>query len=157
MILDLLKGFIPSIAAFWIGIAIAPILTHYLYKYRVWKKHGGKTALDGSAAVVFTELRAETETKTPRMGGILIWASVALTTIGIWIFAQFFPSDITTKLDFLTRNQTWIPLMTLLAGAVVGLLNDILDVTDPRGEKGIPLLTRLVFVLLISMFIGWWF
>ncbi len=155
--IDLLKVFIPAIAAFWVGIGTAPILTHYLYKYRIWKKHGGKTALDGTAAIVFTKLRAETETKTPRMGGILIWSSVAITTVGIWFLAQFLPHDLTTKLDFLTRSQTWIPLMTLLAGAFVGLLNDILDVTDPKGEKGIPLLTRLVFVSLLSLFIGWWF
>lgn len=157
MVIDLLKVFVPAIAAFWIGIGIAPILTHYLYKFRVWKKHGGKTALDGSAAVVFTELRAATETKTPRMGGILIWVSVAVTTFGLWILAQAIPHDITTKLDFLTRNQTWIPLMTLLAGAFVGLLNDILDVVDAKGEKGIPLPTRLLFVSVLSTFIGWWF
>lgn len=157
MVIDLLKVFIPAIAAFWIGIVIAPVLTHYLYKYKVWKKHGGKTALDGSAAVVFTGLRAETETKTPRMGGILIWASVAITTIGVWFLAQFAPDTITTKLDFLTRNQTWIPLMTMILGALVGLVNDILDVTDQKGEKGIPLSTRLIFVSLLSMFIGWWF
>ncbi|MBY0539019.1 hypothetical protein K2P56_01105 [Patescibacteria group bacterium] len=157
MILDLLKVFIPAVATFWIGIALAPILTHYLYKYKIWKKKPGKTAFDGTAAVVFGKLREETETKTPRMGGILIWASVAFTTFGLWLLAQFAPSDVTAKLDFLTRDQTWIPLTTLLLGAIVGLINDILDVTDPRGEKGIPLSTRLTFVATLSLFIGWWF
>lgn len=157
MIIDLLKVFAPAIAAFWIGIFTAPVLTHYLYKFKAWKKQGGKMALDGTAAVVFTRLRAETETKTPRMGGVLIWGSVIATTLGAWLLAYFFPSDITTKLDFLTRNQTWIPFTTLLLGSLVGLLNDILDITDPRGEKGIPILGRLLFVALLSCFIGWWF
>jgi len=156
-IADLLKVFLPAIAAFWIGIAIAPLLTHYLYKYKVWKKHGGKVALDGAPAKVFTELRAETETKTPRMGGILIWASVAITTVGAWLLAQFAPTEFTTKIDFLTRNQTWIPFTTLMLGALVGLVNDILDITDPKGEKGIPILGRLTFVAFLSLFIGWWF
>lgn len=154
---DLLKVFVPAIAAFWIGIAFAPLLSHYLYKYKVWKKHGGKIALDGAQAVVFTKLRADTETKTPRMGGILIWASVFITTVGIWLLAQLFPGDITEKMDFLTRNQTWIPFTTLILGALVGLLNDILDIVDPRGEKGIPIAGRLAFVALLSGFIGWWF
>jgi phospho-N-acetylmuramoyl-pentapeptide-transferase len=154
--IDLLKVFLPAAAAFWVGIAVAPLLTHYLYKYRVWKKHAGKTALDGKAAEVFAKLRSETETKTPRMGGILIWSSVAITTLGISLVASFFPNETTLKLDFLTRNQTWIPLMTLLAGAFVGFLNDLLDVTEPGG-KGISIGVRLAFVSLLSAFIGWWF
>lgn len=154
---DLLKVFLPAIAAFWIGIGVAPLLTHYLYKYKVWKKHGGKVALDGNAAVVFTGLRAETETKTPRMGGILIWLSVLITTVGAWLLAQFAPTEATTHIDFLTRNQTWIPFTTLLLGSLVGLVNDVLDVTDPKGEKGIPISVRLLFVAVLSALIGWWF
>lgn len=157
MVIDLLKVFVPAAAAFWIGIAIAPILTHYLYKYRVWKKSPGKLALDGKAAEVFGKLRQETETKTPRMGGILIWASVAITTLGLWLLGQFAPNEISTKLDFLTRNQTWIPLVVLLAGAFVGLINDYLDIKDAKGEKGIPIAVRLLFVAILSTFIGWWF
>jgi phospho-N-acetylmuramoyl-pentapeptide-transferase len=154
---DLLKVFLPAVAAFWIGIAFAPVLTHYLYKFKVWKKHGGKIALDGTAAKVFTGLRAETETKTPRMGGILIWSSVILTTAAAWALAHILPSDFSVKLDFFSRSQTWIPLTTLVLGALVGFVNDILDVTDPKGEKGIPISGRLLFVALLSLFIGWWF
>lgn len=157
MVIDLFKIFLPAIAAFWIGIAITPVLTHYLYKNRAWKKKAGKIALDGTQAVEFGKLRDEQETKTPRMGGIVIWASVAITTGGLWLLAQLFPNEITSKLDFLSRNQTWVPLFTLLAGSFVGLLNDVLDVVDTTGEKGIPLKIRLTFVVLISLFIGWWF
>jgi phospho-N-acetylmuramoyl-pentapeptide-transferase len=157
MVIDLFKIFLPAFGAFAIGIAITPALTHYLYKYRLWKKSAGKTALDGSAAVEFGKLRADTETKTPRMGGIVIWASVTIVTVGLWLLAKFFPGDLTQKLDFLSRNQTWLPLFTLLTGAFVGLLNDILDVTHESGERGIPLSARLGFVILLSTFIGWWF
>jgi len=157
VVIDLFKIFLPAIAAFWIGLAITPILTYYLYKNRAWKKKAGKIALDGTRAVEFGKLRDEHETKTPRMGGIVIWASVGITTIGLWLLAKFFPNEISTKLDFLSRNQTWIPLFTLLTGSFVGLINDILDVIDTTGEKGIPLKVRLLFVVVISLFIGWWF
>ncbi len=157
---DLIKVFIPATAAFAIGILFAPLLTHYLYKYRVWKKVKGKTALDGTPAVEFEKLRttihAGTETTTPRMGGILIWVSVTFVTVGMWMLAQFFPSPLTEKLDFLSRSQTWIPLFTLLAGAGMGFVNDLLDI-QPSGERGIRLRTRLLFVTLVSLFIGWWF
>ncbi len=156
----ILKIFIPAIAAFAVGILLAPLLTHYLYKYRVWKKTTKKTALDGTAAVEFEKLRTTihtgTETSTPRMGGILIWATVLIVTMSLWVLAQLVPIPLTQKLDFFSRSQTWVPLFALMAGALVGFVNDILDI-HPSGERGIRLRTRLLFVTLISGFIGWWF
>lgn len=153
---SLIKVFLPATASFAIGILLAPILTHYLYKYRVWKKTAHKTALDGSVAVEFGKLRNATETATPRMGGILIWLSVLIVTAGTWTLAHFTTSPTADKLDFLSRSQTWIPLFTLLTGAAMGFLNDVLDI-QPSGEKGIRLRTRILFVMLVSLFIGWWF
>ena len=153
---SIIKVFIPATAAFVVGILLAPLLTHYLYKHQVWKKRPSKTALDGTEAVEFAKLRNSTETSTPRMGGILVWATVVFVTLGIWVLAQVLPFPFVQKLDFFSRSQTWVPLFTLVAGALVGLVNDILDV-HPSGEKGIHLRTRILFVLLISGFIGWWF
>ena len=156
----IIKVFIPAAAAFAIGILFAPILTHYLYKHKIWKKTAGKVALDGSAATEFARLReevhADTETSTPRMGGVLIWGVVVFVTLGLWALAQVAPFPFIQRLDFFSRSQTWVPLFTLVAGALVGFANDILDV-HPSGERGIRLRTRLLFVLLISGFIGWWF
>ena len=133
---------------------------HRLPRHKVWKKVAIKTALDGTPAVEFERLRTTvhsgTETRTPRMGGILIWSTVVFVTLGIWILAQVAPLPFIQKLDFFSRSQTWVPLFTLIAGAVVGFVNDLLDI-HPSGEKGIRLRTRLLFVLLISGFIGWWF
>ena len=157
---DIIKVFIPATASFAVGILLAPLLTHYLYKYRVWKKVVGKTALDGSPAVEFEKLRttvhAGTETKTPRMGGILIWASATIVTVSIWLLARLTPLPLFEKLDFLSRSQTWIPLFALLAGALMGFINDLLDI-QPDGERGVGIRTRLLFVTLVSSFIGWWF
>lgn len=153
---NLIKVFIPATAAFITGILFAPLLTHYLYKFRVWKKVKGKTALDGSTAVEFEKLRTDTETSTPRMGGILIWVSVVFVTTGAWLLARVIPSPLTEKLDFLIRSQTWLPLFTLLAGAGMGFVNDLLDI-QPSGERGVRLRTRLLFVTLVALFIGWWF
>jgi phospho-N-acetylmuramoyl-pentapeptide-transferase len=157
MVLSLLKVFVPAFTAFVIGIAATPILTHYLYRYKAWKKRQGKTALDGAVALEFGKLRGEAETRTPRMGGIIIWASVAATMFLIFTAAHLFPASLIAKFAFFSRGQTWIPFTTLILGALIGLANDILDVTNPDGEKGIPLRWRLAFVSLLSFFIGWWF
>ncbi|MDD3531129.1 MAG: hypothetical protein PHV99_00850 [Candidatus Pacebacteria bacterium] len=157
---SIIKVFIPATASFAIGILFAPLLTHCLYKHKVWKKSVGKTALDGTPAVEFEKIRttahAGTETSTPRMGGILIWVTATFVTVGIWVLARLVPGPFFEKLDFLSRSQTWIPLFALLAGAFVGFVNDLLDIL-PSGERGLGLRTRLLFVTLVSTFIGWWF
>lgn len=159
---EVIKIFIPTAIAFIVGIAITPIVTYYLYKYKVWKKNATKIALDGTVAVEFGKLRgsgetrAGTETKTPRMGGIVIWGSVLLTVIILFILDLVLNGTVLDNLDFFSRAQTWIPLATFMIGAAIGFLNDFYDVTH-RGEQGIRLRTRLLLITLLSTMIGWWF
>ncbi|MDO8521934.1 MAG: hypothetical protein Q7S08_01455 [bacterium] len=155
MISDLVRVLVPATTAFVIGILATPILTHYLYKYRAWKKSPGKTALDGTQASEFYRLHEENEVRAPRMGGIVVWGSVVLTIIGIAIVARFVPSAEILKLDFLSRNQTWIPLAALIVGALAGLMDDMM-VIRPE-SRGMPLRLRLFIVVVLSAYIGWWF
>ena len=152
---DIVRVLVPAFASFVVGMSITPLLTHYLYKYKAWKKSPGKTALDGAPAHGFNQLHDVHEVRAPRMGGIVVWASVVITIIGIAVVARFIPDAAILKLDFLSRNQTWIPLATLLVGAIVGLIDD-LYVIRPGGE-GLRLSYRLLIVVLLSAFIGTWF
>jgi phospho-N-acetylmuramoyl-pentapeptide-transferase len=154
----LIKILFPAIISFCVGIAMTPTLTHYLYKYKVWKKVGGKTKMGGGEATVFNELKKVGETKTPRMGGIVVWGS-SLITIGIFslLGLQFSSTggDIEQMIqfNFLSRSQTWIPVALLMLGAAVGFLNDVYDVT---GKDGLRLSRRLAIIAAISGFVGWW-
>lgn len=154
---DTIRILLPAALSFSLGIAITPILTYYLYKFKAWKKRGGKIALDGKPAVEFERLHTETEVKTPRMGGIVIWASTAITILGIFLVSKISGIESVAAFDFLSRNQTWIPFSTLILGALVGLLNDLLDVVYETGERGIPLRVRLLFVSILAAFVGYWF
>lgn len=156
MTLDIIKVFVPALIAFALGILLTPILTHYLYKYKAWKKKGGKTALDGTDATEFNKLHKDTEQHTPRMGGIVIWASTLITILGVWFAASLSSSSVIEKLDFLSRDQTWVPLFALLVGSLVGLANDIRDVTT-HDARGISVGVRLTIIGTVSLFIGWWF
>ena len=127
MQIDLIKVILPSIVAFIVGIVTTPILAKYLYKYKAWKKKVKNVSLDGGGTPIFNSLHAEREVSTPRMGGIIIWSSVFITTIVFWGFAYFFDGTF-SKLDFLSRDQTWIPLFVLIFGALVGLADDILEI-----------------------------
>ena len=155
MISDLVRVLVPAATAFAIGIAATPILTHYLYKYKAWKKQPGKTALDGTQASEFYRLHEQSEVRAPRMGGIVVWGSVLLTIIGIAIVARFVPGAETLKLDFLSRNQTWIPLAALIIGALAGLIDDMMVIRP--NKDGMVLRLRLLIVVVLSSYIGWWF
>lgn len=152
---DVIKVLIPAVISFTVGIGITPVLTHYLYQFRVWKKTGGKKALDGNLASEFNRLHGAGETKTPRMGGIVIWASVLITITGISMLSHIWGTIDAVKLDFLSRDQTWIPLMTLIVGALIGFVSDLLDITE-KGE-GLSIGYRLSVIIVVSLFIGWWF
>ncbi len=146
---------VPGVIAFIVGILITPVLTHFLYKHHVWKKQGGKMAMGGHEAVEFNRLKGEHETKTPRMGGIVIWASVTITLFGAYLLSQLFPESILLQLDFLSRSQTLIPIASLLVGATIGFLNDFYDVQ--HGGKGLRLGVRLTLITLLAGGLGWWF
>lgn len=151
----IIKILLPAILAFSIGILITPLITHQLYKHRVWKKSGGKQTLYGTSATEFNRLKGEAETKTPRMGGIVIWGSVLLTVLAIATLSFLFPQTIFADLDFFSRSQTWIPLTVFIIGALFGLLNDYYDVT--HRQAGVRLKVRLLIISLLSGLIGWWF
>lgn len=157
--IDIVKVFLPAVATFVAGILITPSLTDYLYSRKLWKQKGGKTALDGSKAEVFNQLHKEKEVGTPRMGGLVIWVSATIVIIGIWLISQFFPNEITTKLDFLSRSQTWIPLFTLVFGGFVGLVDDWLEIKSSRngGNGGLSLFKRLGAVAFVSLACAIWF
>lgn len=148
-----MRLFIPATIAFVIGIGITPIVTHFLYKYKMWKPKAGKMGLDGKPAQVFNSLHHNKEVGTPRFGGIIVWGSVVLTALLLQILWLLFP-DAFEQLAFISRNQTWVPLATLLAGALVGLLDDWYEV---RGRQGIALRYRLVAVAIIAALSAWWF
>jgi phospho-N-acetylmuramoyl-pentapeptide-transferase len=126
----------------------------------MWKKKAGKIALDGSAATIRNELHKDRDIGTPLMGGIIIWFSSAAVIVGIWLLSYFFPNEITTKLDFLSRSQTWIPLGTLILGALTGLIDDYLVIKGSKEEKGkggISLKKRLFIISVISLACAFWF
>lgn len=159
MIINVFKVFAPMTAAFFVGIAITPFISHFLYKHRLWKKKAGKVDPSGNFALIFNKLHAEKEVGTPRMGGTVIWGSALITITAIWLISLAFPSSLTAKLNFLSRSQTWVPFATLLVGSLVGLLDDWLEVSG-RGRYvsgGLSFKKRLLVVVILSLLIAGWF
>ncbi len=159
MIINVAKVFLPSTIAFTIGILSAPLLTHFLYKHKMWKKKAGKIATDGRETPIFNELHKHKEVGTPKMGGMLIWSSVLLTIFLFYFLSKLFPTELTTKLNFLSQGQTWLPLFTLVVGSFIGLIDDFLEVTGKGGylAGGLSLKKRLLVVTITGLIGGVWF
>jgi len=157
--INLIKVILPSIISFIVGISITPFITDFLYKHKMWKKKVKSVAIDGRGTPVFNSLHAEKEIGTPRLGGAVIWLSVLITTIFLWIAGHIFTNTIFAKLDFLSRDQTWIPLFVLIFGALVGMIDDLLEIKGSGGNYagGLSLSKRLFLVSIISLLISFWF
>lgn len=159
MIPDTVKIILPAILSFLIGILGAPTLARYLYAHKLWKKTSVTKSIDGQPAILTQKLHNDEEKKTPRMGGVLVWVSVFVTAIIVYLISKLIVSDVSIKLDFISRSQTWLPLFTLLVGSIAGLVDDILVVRN-RGEYiggGLSLRKRLGVVFLLSLIGAWWF
>jgi phospho-N-acetylmuramoyl-pentapeptide-transferase len=159
MILDIVKVFLPSTLSFIVGILLTPFVADYLYKHQMWKKKPGKIAPDGNGTPIFNELHKNKEVGTPKMGGLIIWASASIVILGVWALSKITGDPDLVKLDFLSRNQTWIPFATLLLGAFIGLIDDYLDIQGSKDHVagGLSLRKRLFTVALIGLLCGLWF
>ncbi len=162
MILDIVKVFLPSVLAFIVGILFTPFLTNILYRKQMWKKQSVQKTIDGREATISASLHRDEEKKTPRMGGIVVWFSVFCTAILFWVLARVFGLDSFVKLDFLSRNQTWIPLFTLVFGGFVGWIDDYLGTQGGAGKGsyvggGLSLKKRLLVVGGLALLCALWF
>lgn len=159
MVLDVVKIFLPLTLSFFVGLAITPFLTNYLYRHSMWKRKAKTIATDGRGTPIFNQLHKDKEVGTPRMGGIVVWLSATFTMLFIWGLAKIFPSELLNKLDFVSRDQTWLPLSVLLLGAFVGLVDDYMEIKEIKGYAagGLSLFKRLLMVGAIGFLSALWF
>jgi len=147
------------VLAFFVGIGITPTITDYLYKNKMWKKKAKTVSIDGGGTPVFNSIHKEKEVGTPRLGGTIIWLSAFMAAFIIWLLSRLTSIEIFDKIEFISRNQTWIPFFTLLFGAFVGAIDDILEIKGNGGHiaGGLSLRKRLAFVFFVALVISLWF
>jgi phospho-N-acetylmuramoyl-pentapeptide-transferase len=159
MIIDVVKVITPAIISFLIGLAITPPIADYLYRNKMWKKRTRTVTTDGREAKIFAQLHQNKEVGTPRMGGIVIWGAVLLTTILFYLLPIVFTESGLDKINFFSRNQTWLTVFTLIVGALIGLVDDwwVCKKDDGYFAGGISLKARIILIGLVGVIGGWWF
>ena len=142
-----------------VSFLLAPVLLKFLNKIKFWKKEARTKTITGEEAEVFYSLHKEREVSVPRGGGLVIWISVLIIIFLFFALSYFSHPWWLGKLNFLSRSETWLPLFTLVIAAIVGLADDILQVTG-RGKYvggGMGFTRRLLIIILIGLIGGLWF
>ncbi len=152
LVLDVVRVISIFTVTFIVAFGLTPVLTHYLYKYNF-----GKSIRSTGQTPIYTKLHAK-KAGTPVGGGIIVWGSVALMALLFFFLAAAAPITPFVQLNFLTRAQTLLPLGALVAAALVGLLDDYLNVRKigPSGG-GLGILQSLGLYTVVAAFGAWWF
>lgn len=139
---ELTITFLLSIGSFLLAMFLTPIYTFVAYRYKFWKKQR-TTSTTGEKLQVFNKLHAEKfKRNIPTMAGIIFVIAIASIT---FIFN-------------LNRGQTWLPLAALISGAIVGLLDDVINVTGSgKGVAGLRSSLKFAMITAIGFGLGWFF
>lgn len=139
---EVFYGLILAVTGFLFSMLLTPIYTHFAYKYKFWKKQK-KTTVDGKALPIVTKLHAHKfKHAFPTMAGMIGVLAVTFTTV---IFN-------------LNRGQTWLPLAGFLGGAVVGFIDDLINVFGSgKGAAGLRGPVKFLMISIIGVVLGWFF
>ncbi len=171
-VVNMTKVFVLGVVSFLTTMAVTPALTHFMYKHKLWKNKVRDKGIDGRELKVFKEHHSHKETSVPRLGGLLVWVP-PLMLIFIFYGLTFLSNNFwVEKLNFLSRNQTWLPLFTLVAASLVGLVDDVLQIIEKPQNGflkflfskmkryiggGLSLKYRISLVTAIGAVGSWWF
>lgn len=161
VVVDALKVLTTGFIAFVVAFLLAPLMTHFLYKYKIGIKIK-ENSVNGEKLTFVNQLH-KGKSGTPTMGGILIWVVVLIL---IFLSHYFFPIiarwtgiNFIARLDFLSRSQTWLPLFTLVTAGILGLADDWMSIRGIGKNKGggMRFIMRFGWLILISILGAWWF
>lgn len=157
--INVIKIFLPAILSFIIGILITPIATHFFFKYKMWRKisRDKNIPIRGDFQKIHDE---KSELSTPRTGGMIIWISVILTISLIWFFDQLFQNELSSKLYFISREQTLLPFFAFIIASIIGLGDDFLQIFGIGKWKSDPIFLRYLkisIIIFLGFILGWWF
>lgn len=152
MEIAIIKIFFLTVLAFVLAVSLTPLLTHFLYKYKL-----GKRIRAEQSAPIMSKLH-QAKSGTPTMGGILIWFTVIVLALVINVLWHLTGAQTFFDLNFLTRSETWLPLGALGVSACIGLFDDFLNIYG-IGSKGggLKIRHRLIAYSLIAIAGAYWF
>jgi len=138
--------------SFLVALLFTPFIFNFLQKFNLRKKN----IRDEKTAPVFYQFHKD-KSNTPTMGGIVIWATTIFLSLLFDILNHFF-NGFFGYLNFISREETYIPLTVLFLGAIIGMFDDVLGILG-KGPHGGGLNMRIKIILYtgISILAASWF
>ena len=150
--LIVIKIFILTALSTFVAFLITPLITHFLYKYRL-----GKQIRTENSAPIFFRLHKKKE-GTPTMGGIIIWVTLLIIMFLCYLLYILFPESGIVILNFFSRSQTLLPLGALIVTAIIGLWDDYLGVRKIGAKGGgLSMSKKLLIYFSIALLCALWF
>ena len=152
LVVDVVRVFGIGTITFLVALAFTPTLLKVLKKYSF-----GKSIRNSGNTPYYSGLHLKKE-GTPVGGGIIIWSTVVVLAIFFSIAKLLFPDSFLATFNFLSRPQTLLPLGALIVAALVGFIDDYLNVrkVGPNGG-GLRMKHRLLLYTLVAIGGAWWF
>lgn len=146
-VFNVVRIFVVATLAFFVNLVLTHLWTKVLFRYF---KPGKE--IEKKDVPIFNFLHKKKE-GTPTMGGLPIWVTTAGLTIFFWILSNAV-DGFWSKVNFLSRSQTLLPLGFLILAGLVGMADDILGVFK---RSGFGLKKRIIFYLVVAAIGAWWF
>jgi phospho-N-acetylmuramoyl-pentapeptide-transferase len=138
------------VLAFIISLILSPPFIRILNKYKIGKQIRDK-ATTGEEAKIFKELHAK-KAGTPTMGGIVIWGTilivVLLSSLSSWLGI--------TDNSLFSRQETLLPIFTLIATALLGAVDDYMNLKGRGKTKGIDLKPKFLLLTIFALIGALW-
>ena len=138
--------------SFGVAMLVTPGVIWFLDRFNL-----GKQIRTSDIAPIMSKLHAG-KSGTPTMGGILVWGTVLILAFAFSMMANILRVEPWLSLNFLSRAETLLPIGALFASAIVGLVDDYLNVRKigPHGG-GLRMRHRMLSYLGIAAVGAWWF
>ncbi len=137
--------------AFLISLIVTPWFAKQLIKFKIGKQIR-EEALSGGKATLFAALHAK-KSGTPTMGGLLIWSTVLIVVAISMILKEFGLFNH----SLFSREETWIPLFTLVTCGLLGAVDDYINVKGIGTNKGLSAKIKLFWLTIFALAGGIWF
>ena len=137
--------------AFLATLALTPIYLKIAKRLGLGKKIRDN-AMGGGKASMFKELHAK-KSGTPTLGGVVMWGSVLLVVL----FSRILSLAGVIPQSLLNRGEVYLPLFTLVAVGLLGAVDDLYNVKQIGGNKGIKAKPKFLLLTLFAILGGIWF
>ena len=137
--------------SFLIAILFFPWFIDQVKKYKLTQKIR-EEGLSGGAAKLFSKLHLH-KSGTPTMGGVVIIGSI----LGTVILSRFLSFTGFIDSSLLNRGETYLPVFTLAAVGVLGMVDDYLNIKETSKHKGLSARVKMWTLMTFAFLAAVWF